>query len=452
MVAAVPDYVGSEFKEAPPGHRFRLYWSGWWSSELEESRPEAARRRSGRAVHLGQSDESERAAACEFTLGSAARLAGAFQARQEAVARLVGGSDRILVRKGTLSTPLTIGLGHPHPLQNGFSFLDPYGVPCLTGSSVKGVLRKAAEDLALRCEGTAWRLADVLALFGVDATASYLKPGRESGELREHATASAEAMSRQEWSEALAMAWPAREREELDVREKILALLRATDRAERDRLQPRFRGLLECWDVVPVASAGAPFRVDIMNPHQRGYYEQKGWAGAARTTSTPSEDQVPVPVNFMTVPAGAKVSFVLRYRGRGGLVPDGLLDRWAPLLDQALHFAGEVNGFGAKTSAGYGRVTFTHLRVPSGAGQDTGADSAWSPCVVKYEAGRKELMAQASDGRRAFARQGEVDALFGKLGEALRDRLKKKREVKGLTATVAPEGNSFKLVMLAEGK
>ena len=35
-----------------------------------------------------------------------------------------------------------------HPLENGFAFLQPYGLPYLAGSGVKGVLRQTARLLA----------------------------------------------------------------------------------------------------------------------------------------------------------------------------------------------------------------------------------------------------------------------------------------------------------------
>ena len=44
--------------------------------------------------------------------------------------------------------PFTTGLGNEHPLENGFAFLNPYGLPYLAGSGVKGVLLQAARELA----------------------------------------------------------------------------------------------------------------------------------------------------------------------------------------------------------------------------------------------------------------------------------------------------------------
>ncbi|MFO1322242.1 MAG: type III-B CRISPR module RAMP protein Cmr6 [Burkholderiales bacterium] len=45
------------------------------------------------------------------------------------------------------TAPFATGLGVEHPVENGFAFLSPYGLPYLAGSGVKGVVRRAAEEL-----------------------------------------------------------------------------------------------------------------------------------------------------------------------------------------------------------------------------------------------------------------------------------------------------------------
>jgi len=47
------------------------------------------------------------------------------------------------------TAPFVTGMGYEHPLENGFAFLNPYGLPYLPGSSIKGVLLAAAKELAL---------------------------------------------------------------------------------------------------------------------------------------------------------------------------------------------------------------------------------------------------------------------------------------------------------------
>ncbi|MDW8469614.1 MAG: hypothetical protein RML56_12230 [Burkholderiales bacterium] len=65
--------------------------------------------------------------------------------RQRASASQMHGCVRIPAKA---IAPFTTGLGNAHPLENGFAFLWPYGLPYLAGSGVKGVVRRAAQELA----------------------------------------------------------------------------------------------------------------------------------------------------------------------------------------------------------------------------------------------------------------------------------------------------------------
>ena len=107
--------------------------------------------------------------------------------------------------------PFTTGLGNEHPLENGFAFLNPYGLPYLPGSGVKGVLRQAARELALGDWGDSnWTDEDIEALFG-----------HEAKEDENH-----------------------------------------------------LRGVLSFWDVIPQISADK-LMVEIMTPHQSHYYQDR---------------------------------------------------------------------------------------------------------------------------------------------------------------------------------
>ena len=58
------------------------------------------------------------------------------------------GSSRALdARDLAVQWRFATGLGGAHPTENGFSFDDLIGVPCVTGSSIKGLCRAAAEAL-----------------------------------------------------------------------------------------------------------------------------------------------------------------------------------------------------------------------------------------------------------------------------------------------------------------
>lgn len=192
MVAAVPAYIGHDFQDLPPGHRFGLYFDAW---DEQWRLPDAEERQAlKRAASLGV---------------NGAKLLRALRERQRALAADLT-PERVLTVEATTIAPFTTGLGHEHPLENGFSFLSPYGLPYLPGSGVKGVLRRAADALSANGEA-GWTPEALAKLFGYEA---------DSG-----ATSA-----------------------------------------------PRNRGALEFWDVFPQL-AGDRLLVDILNPHHSGYYQ-----------------------------------------------------------------------------------------------------------------------------------------------------------------------------------
>ena len=87
-------------------------------------------------------------------------------ARQSELRATVAPSSLIHMEARSIA-PFATGLGNEHPLENGFAFLNPYGLPYLPGSGVKGVVRRAAEELAhkdysrMSDEPCEWSLPDV---------------------------------------------------------------------------------------------------------------------------------------------------------------------------------------------------------------------------------------------------------------------------------------------------
>lgn len=82
-------------------------------------------------------------------------------------------------------SPFSTGLGNEHPLENGFSFLNPYGLPYLPGSGVKGVLRAAASELADGSWGDShgWTPQAIDLLFGSAGTTEQNGEGKSRGVL-----------------------------------------------------------------------------------------------------------------------------------------------------------------------------------------------------------------------------------------------------------------------------
>ena len=127
---AVPTYVtdAGNFTDCPPGHRFNLYFPIW-----------------GDAWKLDKNGKAAALREC-LKLGDAAPPLKALLARQQTLADALP-EDRRYIIDARSTAPFATGLGLEHPVENGFAFLSPYGLPYLAGSGVKGVLRRAAEEL-----------------------------------------------------------------------------------------------------------------------------------------------------------------------------------------------------------------------------------------------------------------------------------------------------------------
>ncbi len=370
-VAAVPSYVGESFTGAPPGHRFRLYFRVWnrRSWDMEKN-----------LKHEALSDVVEP--------GPAVELARALHGRAAALA------GDALVLDAVATAPFVTGMGMEHPLENGFAFLDPYGVPYLPGSSVKGVVRRAAEELALfEADSNGWTPAAVWWLFGFDANSGFFAGG--SSDEPEAVTE-----ERRRWKEAYRR-WsgsfgapsnggtsgsadfsPQDSGGILEAYRRLVdpggrlgktpgTFLRALQDDVAARNSIHTRGSLAFWDVVPVPGKGeaAKLRVDIMNPHY-GHYYQKG--------QPPHDAGDPKPIFYLTVPPGWSFTFVVRPHPVTGLPPWFTEEhhgrpRWQALLEAAFEHAFDWLGFGAKTALGYGAM---------------GRDRAWSP------PGREEVRLQ----------------------------------------------------------
>jgi len=332
--AAVPRYLGDDFSAASPGLRFGMYLNIWTSREDQEKEiRDWAGRRSREARELAgiletqgmdaaiayardrrnfprlweKNDFAARDAwknICRLSDNDKAAVEG-LRKRQNAL--LAGKDDAgCMTLFGRSTAPFVTGMGNEHPLENGFSFLWPYGVPYLPGSGVKGVLRQAVRELASGQWGESeWNDKPIVTLKvgkkQVSLTAMDLLFGLESeGHGKEH-----------------------------------------------------FRGVLTFWDVIPEIK-GDKLMVEIMTPHQTHYY-QKG--------QPPHDSGMPTPIQFLTVPPGSSFHFhvtcdTLRLQR---IAPDLLTEadgapRWKALLTEAFQHAFDWLGFGAKTAVGYGAM------------------------------------------------------------------------------------------------
>ena len=339
-IAAVPAYLGTDFSSASPGLRFGMYLPIWTNrADQEHEVNSRASKKSREAFEVQDMLQAQGMNATIATLRQRERNPlpdlwdkNDFAARHawEKVLRLTA-NDKATMRAlaarqshtaqstphtltldAIATAPFTTGLGNEHPLENGFAFLNPYGLPYLPGSGVKGVLRQAARELT----GGDWGDPQ-----GWDAGTIHLL------ERRGHAT----------------------------IQLSIIDVLfgRETPDGDGDHV----RGALSFWDALPQIP-GDTLAVDIMTPHQSHYYQKRQDRKSGDSTS-PHDSGAPNPISFLTLPPGTGFAFhvVCDQAHLERLAPDLAHDlRWQTLLTAAFEHAFEWLGFGAKTAVGYGAM------------------------------------------------------------------------------------------------
>ncbi|MFA7667751.1 MAG: type III-B CRISPR module RAMP protein Cmr6 [Burkholderiaceae bacterium] len=303
-IAAVPNYLGKNFRDASPGLRFGMLLPVWNLAQLLDN-PQGTRGQLPQEQKIKIDNKADAIQqACHLNQADQALLRGIIQ-RQ---ASLADCAAHLLNLEATATAPFTTGLGNEHPLENGFAFLNPYGLPYLAGSGIKGVIRQAARELA-------------------------------SGEWGEpHG-----------WSDEKHYAVTADRQTVLLSSADVLFGLEADD---EDTLH--LRGVLGFWDVIPKVR-GNGLQVEIMTPHQSHYYQQ----GKADGPVSPHDGGQPIPIYFLTVPPGSSMRFHVQcdQPRLESIAPDLAADgRWQVLLTAAFEHAFEWLGFGAKTAVGYGAM------------------------------------------------------------------------------------------------
>jgi CRISPR-associated protein Cmr6 len=382
-IAAVPRYLGQDFSGAPPGHRFGLYFPYWRDTTWE-------------------ADSNQKITALKQVIGldqGCQRQIKALRQRQAALAECC--APGILTLPAISTAPFMTGTGMEHPLENGFSFLNPYGVPYLPGSGVKGVLRRAAEELALGFYGDTggWDIVSLWWLFGFEPNSVYLigPSDRMPPAQREEA---------QRWQDAY------RNPETRDAvpHDRLEALIEATlngEQRRRYREQPfllldelmasqklrdelRNRGALMFWDVMP-EPAGGKLAVDIMTPHYGDYYQGN---------ATPHDSGQPNPILFLTVPPGSSFEFFVQCDPAA--LPESLKGSWQILLEAAFRHAFEWLGFGAKTAVGYGQFPSDALEKARTKREEAARKRQEAMAKERAEAERQKKLAAMSPLDRAI--------------------------------------------------
>lgn len=429
---AIPQDVvarAADSKDCAPGHRFLLYFPVWDHN--------FARQDNAKHTALQQVASS--------LPRSSRDLCDALVRRQNA---LFQGHPHGLRVEARSTAPFATGLGNEHPVENGFAFLTPYGLPYLAGSGVKGVLRRAAEELAL--DPGAYpanqrpTLLDVWWLFGFEA------PNDEC--LKDPAWQRAlEALAQRAdlddfIRQGLADKPGERERERytgtVDNRATFL------NNFQKSKDLPRrihHRGALAFWDVFPEAKGMV---VEIMTPHYKEYYFNG---------QPPHDAGQPNPVPFLAVPDGTDFTFHVTCAPQS--LPESLQTGWKPLMEAVFTHAFDWLGFGAKTAVGYGVLEDRNL-VSSLAPETTSEVSlraqriTWEAAELKYTPNDQTLLAQHEGNiAQVVGKEASIQVLGDPAELEILKRRQKNKKPNIRRVEVEAKGNQFTLcrVFPAEG-
>ena len=339
--AAVPNYMNKhlEAQDVAPGHRFGLYFPVWQDD--------------WRKADAGKTEALKKATTLP---DSSKKLAENLRQRQQVIA-LKNPDMAYFPAKNT--SPFMTGIGNEHPLENGFAFLNPYGLPYLPGSSIKGVLRTAAEELALGLYGETqgWDMLALWWLFGFEAGGSMFQ-----GKSYQIDVLNEEAERRRQAYQT----WLTKGRYDQDaLRCFIDAIVDEKDRKEyadqpgtfladlADKKTLRetvaIQGALRFWDVYPQSQK---LTMGILTPHHSGYFNGK---------NAPHDSEQPNPNVFLTIPPGSDFDFYCICQA--ARLPVSLQQNWQAMLQVAFEHAFDWLGFGAKTAAGYGQMQLDSDRL-----------------------------------------------------------------------------------------
>lgn len=383
--AALPSYMDKHLasQDIPPGHRFGLYFPVWqdnWKKADSEKTVALKKATSLSSVSI--------------------KLAEALCLRQQAIALQ---SDALGYFPAISTSPFMTGIGNEHPLENGFAFLNPYGLPYLPGSSVKGVLRTVAEELALGLYGDTegWDMLAVWWLFGFESGSAMLsKKSYKIDVLDEEANRRRQAY--QDWVEKGSY--------DQDTLECFIeaTLVKKEQKKYKEQLKEFLRnipddlsnqGALRFWDVLPQSKSLA---MDILTPHHGGYFQGK---------NAPHDSEQPIPNVFLTIPPKSQFDFYCSCEI--AKLPKNLLENWQKLLESAFVYAFDWLGFGAKTAVGYGQMR-----------KDSSAEQAWIDRKKQSQQEEKAKLEKA-EAEKLLAEMTPFDRNFQQILGANKDPNKK---------------------------
>ncbi len=446
-IAALPGYISTgdntALVDAAPGHRFQMYLRFWQGSNGDAFAAYKKYRPQGRDERATFTRESSEALKEVCPLGKTAKaVLDGLRQRQHTLITSYGANG--LHIPATSTAPFATGLGNEHPIENGFAFLTPYGLPYLAGSGVKGVLRHAAEELALFPEeyaltpttlpaGDGLSMLDIWWLFGFEGAAGAIwDRGTHLG--RAFAAALPTIAIREDLRSFIAaLVTDTKVRayflDSNEDRRPVFLTRLIEDNTFRQSLS--FRGALDCWDVFP-EPAGDKLVVEIMTPHHAGYY-MKG--------QTPHDAESPIPGPVLAVPARSAFNFHVACAS--SRLPEPLCTNWQALLQRFFSHAFDWLGFGAKTAVGYGAMAIQSAPVLPVQGAREGlprtvasqAETVWEKVQVKFNSRNGALTVIGAGKEEAHALATDAAKLLASLPQAIQQKIRQGQFVR-VSATV----------------
>ncbi len=366
-IAAVPNYLPDSLRDAAPGHRFNLYLPLWQEGSWQ----------------ISKSDKTPALKSCT-TLGESAKAqVAALRSRQQALIKHYGADGYCICTQST--APFATGLGNEHPIENGFAFLTPYGLPYLAGSGVKGILRRAMEELMeeLMDDGDAG-FTDVAinALFGPE---------------------------------------------------------------EVNQPEDAQRGALDFWDVFPNPDRGK-LVVEIMTPHYGKYYQGEEPPHDSGAPIPVSFLAVPAKSNFdfHVVCHAARLPAALQTQWRGLL--DGAFKH---AFEWVGFGAKTSVGYGAMAPVAAAVAPAAPAGAASTAAAFSSDIQIWPTARLTFTPNTGEIKASFDGKMTVGLKGSPADALRAALGDERATRLKKRQELKDVAVEVQQEGNKLTLNGLA---
>ena len=438
--AAVPkqflDAHLSTGDNVPPGHRFSLffpYWNNDWTP--------TGKNKVGVLKKVIRLSPDNRKMLYELIK------------RQDALSQQAG--DRHFLIRATSTSPFMTGIGNEHPLENGFSFLFPYGLPYLPGSSVKGVVRRAAEELALGFhENTSgWDLISLWSLLGFDATSAYFgipeidKKGLEKKEIEEWRNAYIACIEKKAYNKEQITSFIQSVLSEQDQRlfqespEAFFKKLADGERENSLRGKIHLKGALSFWDVFPKTEDENFLQVEVLTPHYSDYYSGN---------APPADCGQPNPIPFLAVAPGCEFKFNIL--AHTDLMPKFLQAKWKSLIEKAFEHAFDWLGFGARTSIGYGQMRRGSPAIEGSHKFERPLPSepipenidVWGKALLRWTPNDKTLTATLEGKKPKKAQSTEISQIPAELHK----KLFKHGEVVRAKVTVRAIGNLYKIIKI----